>query len=632
MPIAVNTNASSIVGYNRIEPRTSVQNFDLSLSNPVFDPLWLLTQQWRAGEFNAHDGGTAILSKIETESFKLNRLSGPNGPADAYNTAQIPLEAAVEAMPFKFELIHRLQMGRHWLKLLRQQGLGVGYDALFSNQFPIDTPGDPESLSNETAIQVRHLATNRLPDGAEIYTYFLTNNASGISGISPGDISAIDAAALSFKQWFERTYYVPHSAVNKWSPSQLSYQFNTSAPLSVSPSAQQTVLTGKNYNGQSLDWYSSDVSNVPNATLTETPSEPSLNTNAITSSVSTYIPHLAMFNGMPRRRWWQFEDRNHDIGQIVNRKNDLLQMIVTDFGLTYSNDWFVIPHQVEAGTLTKIKGLVITDSFGRQTVVNKAGTATSQVWQVWNLFALNQHGAMTNYGDERLFLPPSLPQAPDFAELEKVVMLRDEMSNLVWGVEELVSDELGRAYSGREASNNLLNYMQQLPLQTFPIPSGSYIGNEATIRYKLSNSVPENWIPFIPAKTGNTNRVVAYQRASMHRYFEETQTTNLVRPRTGILRVGLDQLTPAPYFINEEEISRSGVSVSSGFQRTRWYNGKVITWFGYQRSTGNGEGSSGLKFDFLSEKKTDTSDSTNFVVQENTSRILLEDNTGYITQ
>ncbi len=54
---------------------------------------------------------------------------------------------------------------------------------------------------------------------------------------------------------------------------------------------------------------------------------------------------------------------------------------------------------------------------------------------------------------------------------------------------------------------------------------------------------------------------------------------------------------PAPFFIFEEEVPRSGVIVRRSFQRARWLNGKTCLWIGRSKETGKGEGWSNLKFD-----------------------------------
>jgi hypothetical protein len=70
-----------------------------------------------------------------------------------------------------------------------------------------------------------------------------------------------------------------------------------------------------------------------------------------------------------------------------------------------------------------------------------------------------------------------------------------------------------------------------------------------------------------------------------------------IKPRTGLMRDGLDQLPPQPYFLHEEEVPRAGVRVTQAFQRTRWHDGRVYTWVGVRKQTGRGEGHSGLAFD-----------------------------------
>jgi hypothetical protein len=63
------------------------------------------------------------------------------------------------------------------------------------------------------------------------------------------------------------------------------------------------------------------------------------------------------------------------------------------------------------------------------------------------------------------------------------------------------------------------------------------------------------------------------------------------------LRAGIDDLPPRPYFVNEEEVPRSGVRVVQAFRRTRWRDGRAWVWFGARKESGRGERSSGLAFD-----------------------------------
>lgn len=78
-----------------------------------------------------------------------------------------------------------------------------------------------------------------------------------------------------------------------------------------------------------------------------------------------------------------------------------------------------------------------------------------------------------------------------------------------------------------------------------------------------------------------------------------------VKPRTQLLREGLDQLPVESYFLHEEEVPRAGIHIFQNFQRARWYNGKVVNWFGSGKQTGRGQGHSGLAFDSIVDVKND---------------------------
>ena len=106
------------------------------------------------------------------------------------------------------------------------------------------------------------------------------------------------------------------------------------------------------------------------------------------------------------------------------------------------------------------------------------------------------------------------------------------------------------------------------------------------------------------------NRKVRLQRAAMPRIMKEGYMP--VRPRTNILKYGMNQETvnavlpfinedaekqEEPYYIIEEEVTKTGVNVVGTNQRTRWYHGKTFNWRGRRKNLAKGEGSSGLLYD-----------------------------------
>jgi hypothetical protein len=260
--------------------------------------------------------------------------------------------------------------------------------------------------------------------------------------------------------------------------------------------------------------------------------------------------------------------------------------------LIYGNDWTVIPYNLEVGSLADIKGIIVSDVFGVQTLIRPAGQGQRMDWQKWSMYNLRSL-ANADKLDNRLFLPPSVTKVDESNPIEKVILARDEMSNLVWGVEETIPGILGTGVNGFEAGKSLSNYFSAREPETVIDRQP----NEAKIRYVLGTSVPENWIPFIATHKPGSNRQIRLQRAAMPR-LTNAITKMPIEPRGKILRVNLDAVEgDRTYFVHEEEVPRAGVVVMRTLQRARWFDGRVFTWPGRRKETGRGEGASGLEFD-----------------------------------
>ena len=289
---------------------------------------------------------------------------------------------------------------------------------------------------------------------------------------------------------------------------------------------------------------------------------------------------------MPNVRWWEFEDRRTDFGSIRATTSDVPLLLLAEFGLIYGNDWTVVPYNLEIGSLADIKGIIVSDVFGVETLIRPAGQGQRMDWQKWSMYNL----APGDQVDTRLFLPPSVAKVYESAPIERVVLARDEVANLVWGVEETIPGIAGNGVNGFEAGKVLSSYFAA----NEPEPEERRVPNEAKIQYVLGTTVPENWIPFIATHQPGSNRQIRLQRGSMPR-LTDVIPDSVITPRGQILRVGLDN--KQPYFVHEEEVPRAGVIVTRTFQRARWFDGKVFTWIGRRKKTGRGEGASGLAFD-----------------------------------
>jgi hypothetical protein len=602
----------SLITWNRLEGRPRSVDFDRSLQAEVRDPLWMLCRQWQVGEFKGEDAGSAVVAKTQVSVSRVNRfagldpLTGQDLPARPYD-GQVPLETLVEHEAIPLDLLTRAQMGRHWLKLIA----GIGdFKDLYVEQYPFkDEPAgseaeaqlhsDPQAWGTLQALQ------GRLPDGGGLYRAMTTpdpasravdQHAAWLSGVvtDPARRQALLAAAQMFHDWFLRAYNQPAPQdPAAWQPGYLEYQFACSAPAGADGTGQ-TVLVAEQYASGHLDWYSFDV----DAGSSGLPDAPGENIPAAAPELQpplSFVPHPITFGGMPAARWWELEDSRVDLGNIKPNTTDLAALLMADFGLVYGNDWSLVPYVLPVGTLSQVQGVVVKDVFGVKTLVRPAGQTQGAEQLRWGLFDLSLY--RDGQVREELFLPPVVAKLQESEPIEKVILVRDDVSNMVWGVETTLPGLDDGSMNGFEAARALDSYLAALHLPVTPPPD--LVDTGAPVSYRLGQGAPENWIPFIPVYNPGSNRELRLQRAAMPRLVPGVAETP-VRPRGAFLRVGLD--LGQPYFIHEEEVPKAGVVLTRSYQRTRWLNGQIITWLGRQKQAGarfarSGQGSSGLVWD-----------------------------------
>jgi hypothetical protein len=604
--------------WNRLEGRARKEEFDRSLRVEIRDPLWMLTRQWQLGEFKGEDAGSAAKARVQVDTARIDRyavrpaVEAPAGnlrwgPAVPYDIGT-PLEVQVEREPVwpagtasrDDDLALRGQMGRHWVRLLRHAGLEPLKPRFverfgFEDVLDVTPAGKLEAAhvrSEPTAWQVLQTFLGRLPDGRRLLTA-IENGEFGawIQDQFDGSVHPVlEDLAANFRDWFHRLYSQPQTASeDAWAPPYLEYQFAVSAPADASQETR-TVLAADQYHQGHLDWYAFEVDS--GAQLDDASEIPVGDGTFESRKPIALVPTQIEFNGMPNVRWWELEDRRTDFGSIRAGTTDLPLLLLAEFGLVYGNDWTLVPYNLPVGTFAEIKGLVVTDVFGVRTLIRPAGEGQGMDWQQWSMYGLTSKPG-GGPADARLLLAPATAKTQNGDPVERVIFARDEMTNMVWGVEERIGGVLGTGVDGFDRATALSAYFLQQPRPGTVVPEPS----EATIRYVLGTTVPENWIPFIAVRNPGSQRLIRLQRAAMPRLTDAVPGTP-VEPRTAILRVGLDGVgTGQPYFLHEEEVPRAGAIVTRGFQRTRWFDGRVYTWMGRKKETGRGHGASGLEFD-----------------------------------
>ncbi len=597
----------AITRWNRLEGRPRTHTFDRALTAEVRDALWMLTRQWQMGEFQGDDAGSPVLARACIDLVPITRFQAGPGPARPLDLDR-PLEATVENRPLPLwagaqylSLDLRLLIGRRWLKLLAREaarpgGLTADYHDEYRQQYRVRIPSPTQTAAaaicaHPDAWQQVSAAADRAMDGVALLAHLTEPGGHAYDGVgaAASDEPKLTALATRLADWFADLILTPAAAKpDAWVPSRLEYQFGVAA----ADGAQEFVMRAEEYSQGHLDWHALER-RPREKQLGEPPAAPSTPERR----VQTFLPASIVFEGMPNTRWWAFEDRRTNFGEVRPDSTDLGKLLLLEFGLVYANDWFVLPHTVPIGTVTEVKGIAVSTVFGERFWVEPIRELPAEDWQRWSMFALTPDVAEERPPAVRLVLLPATPNLQESAPVEEVVFIRDEMANMVWGIERRVPLPSGNSRSGSETAREYFAQLQRL----VPRPPGPLPRAAAPIRYQVMNTVPEHWIPFIPAHVDGSVREIQLQRAALPRILEGASgRPDKVRPRTTLLRHGL----PKAYFLHEEEVPRAGAVVTQTYQRSRWLGGKVVTWFGARKQTGRGEGYSGLRFDGLVDADT----------------------------
>lgn len=607
----------TVVCWNRLEARPRKDDFTRSLKAEIRDPLWMLTRQWQLGEFLGNDAGSPVFAKVQVASSKLNIFKSRLGDPEPLDT-HLPLEPHVEAATVKMTIQLRLQLGRIWNSMLRKlhtagtlsKNYIPDYQKAYSFSLPVDpkTPGDAEAhadllgaaqiYSNEENLQLLSAVSGgRGFDGGK-FLKDLQTAGNPFTEVSPasGDEAPLIQAGKDFLDWYTQQYKQPASpADDNWAPQQLEYQFSCSAPHG---SNEQLVLLADQYDQGSLDWYAFDVHHKVNALH---PKPGQLVEDTLKKETYSFIPVPIRYGGMPHRRWWRFEAGRTNFAATNVNTTDLASLLLMDFAVQTSNDWFLIPYELETGSLFELKGLAVTDVFGQRTWVEAAGKGANSDWNRWSMYTLQHRDAQTA-ADTFVFIPPVAMKPMQGEPIEKVCLMKDEMANLVWGIEQAVQLENSKGKSGYEAATQVYNYLERIfkPADE-PVTENP---DKPPIRWELQNSTAENWIPFIPVHLAASDRDIRLRRARLLRNISGMElplSVSTVKARTSLINYGLD--TNQPYDLFEEEVPRAGKYVKLNWQRCRGEKGEIYTWIGRQANTGKGEGNSNLEFDALRDQK-----------------------------
>jgi hypothetical protein len=621
----------SATTWSRLEPLPTNDDVAESLQARVADPLWMLARQWQFNEFQGEDAGSPIKAGLRIEGVPVTSLAGGGLPPRSLAGAP-RIEALVEheqVLPAHPKL--NAQAGQQLMRQLRAAGLAAALGDLLV-QFPaaIAAPQDPaadnagfvwNALLHGKAIDAFALAATLRPLAGNDAA--LDAFATGL-GLAGAQLQVFRATAQAWLTWLGELVLdgTAPGASPYWKPERLEYAFS----LQADGTAPLLKLDADEYTDGRLDWHTftvtADEANAgPDVELIEVePKRPPM-------------PAMARYPGMPADRYWEFEDGRVSFGLLGAAKNDLARLAVIEYALVFGNDWFTLPVKLPVNALYRVAKLEVLDNFGVNVVIPPAANPDGSQWTMYEMSVGSSPLLPRPRLDDIIYLCPAL-KALEGPPLEHVLMMRDEMANLVWGIEKRVQGTSGEPLDRQFEAHRLSTSQQLRPPPGAELPAG------APLHYTLQTPVAAHWIPFLPVKKEGVtpaNWAIQLQRGVVTQHHQVTPE-RLNDPRNAAYKDFIERLRNAPFVeekpeqgppdnrlqgfmfhprgtllrldptapvdtdylrLEDSEVPRDGIELKRAFNYARDASGQALLWIGRRKTTGRGEGASGLRFDVI---------------------------------
>ncbi len=408
------TDNLKIHSHNRLETRTRMVDSKKALSFGVHDPLWMLTRQWQFGEFKGDDAGSAVLAKIKIEHAEIASIENDSKKLEFDKNSV--LEFQVEKMNAQITNAVRVDAAYYLKKCIDfNPTLKSKSEAIISywqKKYPLESFPDTSvdlkasDISPQAAInEIKQRKNENLElflaafgsrsfDGYRVYRDMkmgAIEDAELKKILSNKELKKLSDVVEGYIRWFNKTYLPNDAGDNFWKDDKLGYDFSVSVDEG-NGNGGITKLSGKNYHSGRLSWHSFDLDNT-----NQKPNQQQSSKKKKREKYFTFIPTLAEFPGAPNKRLWAFEDAKVYMGNSELGGEELANALVLQYVTMYGNDWLLTPMELNAGMLSKVTGIIVTDVFGTRYYIDKpVGDNTPKNTRYsgkWEMFTISKKQA-----------------------------------------------------------------------------------------------------------------------------------------------------------------------------------------------------------------------------------------------
>lgn len=574
----------------RLESTLSDASGRLGLQARVADPAWMLARQLQMGEFAGEDAGTPAAARIWASQSPITRLLPrvPDGSQGRALTSMVPLEAQVEneiqprtGSSLRLAALAAADYARRIAAIGNRRPLRT-YRAALAQAYPLTAPAGTDPILTALAARTfdgqalyRDLSRSLRPPSPTMPA------TPPLTGLASTDRAAVLNAARAFLAWYDAITGRALDEGRAWRTERLEYQVSIAGPLSKDPQdpGQRTelVLAATECDSSALDWYDFDII-AGNATLGA-----NNDSGARAATAITFLPAPARYRGQPATRFWELEDHAVHFAAIEAAAEDLATLLVIDFAVRYSDDYFVVPLPVSVGTIVRVGALDVTDTFGRTQLLPAAA-------RVPGALRAFEHTAVPVAGgppvqdaprESAFVLFPAVATPIEGEPVEVLGLVRDELANICWAIERTILSSSGTAVD--QESRASTGRPTQPPS---PPPADADV---QTLRYVPREPVPPNWYQLLP-RPGDKRRLEVKELAPLPGEPAQPQ------PRTRLLW----ELRSPPAresLLADEEVTRTARDVVRAWQYARATNGAQLLWLGRRVRTRVNPGTPPLEYD-----------------------------------